>query len=108
MQGPETRPGLRSNGRLSRRRRGRNSGRASEARLIDVAYADYPGMTPRFLLPLSLSVSTILAAPGDVPQWRGPNRDGNFPETGLLKSWPSGGPKLAWKAEKLGKGMAGV
>jgi outer membrane protein assembly factor BamB len=65
-------------------------------------------MTPRFLLPLSLSISTILAAPGDVPQWRGPNRDGNFVETGLLRTWPAGGPKLAWKAEKLGKGMAGV
>src|SRR4029434_8461678 len=44
----------------------------------------------------------------DVPQWRGPNRDGIFPATGLLQQWPADGPKLAWKAEKLGKGMAGV
>ncbi|GAG62766.1 unnamed protein product, partial [marine sediment metagenome] len=21
-------------------------------------------------------------------QWRGPNRDGKYPDTGLLKSWP--------------------
>ena len=42
------------------------------------------------------------AAPGDWPQWRGPLRDGVSRETGLLKSWPQGGPKLAWKATNLG------
>ena len=40
--------------------------------------------------------------------FRGPNRDGKSPETGLLKSWPEGGPPLAWKATGLGKGFSGV
>src|SRR5262245_61151767 len=42
----------------------------------------------------------------DWPQWRGPNRDGASKETGLLKSWPSGGPKLVWKATGLSEGFS--
>ena len=44
----------------------------------------------------------------DSPQFRGPNRDGKFPETGLLKSWPDGGPPQLWTYEGLGKGYATV
>src|ERR1700722_15685030 len=40
------------------------------------------------------------------PQWRGPNRDGSSPETGLLDSWPKGGPPLLWKTHGLGEGYA--
>lgn len=47
-------------------------------------------------------------APGHWPQWRGPNRDGISPETGLLKEWPEGGPPLFWKAEGLGEGVSSV
>jgi len=42
----------------------------------------------------------------DWPQWRGVNRDGISPETGLLKQWPAGGPKLVWKASGLGEGYS--
>lgn len=48
------------------------------------------------------------ATPGEWPQWRGPNRDGVSTETGLLKTWPDDGPKLAWKAKGLGGGFASV
>jgi outer membrane protein assembly factor BamB len=65
-------------------------------------------MTPKLLFPLAFAAAQLIAAPTDTPQWRGPNRDGLFPDKGLLKEWPTGGPKLAWTAEKLGKGMAGV
>lgn len=44
----------------------------------------------------------------DWPQWRGPNRDGRSADTGLLKAWPAGGPKLAWKATGLGQGYANM
>ena len=47
-------------------------------------------------------------APGDWPQWRGPNRDGVSPETGLLKTWPAQGPALLWKTKGLGAGFSGV
>jgi outer membrane protein assembly factor BamB len=56
---------------------------------------------------VSLTVLVALAAPaggGDWPQWRGPDRTGVSKETGLLKSWPPGGPKLLWKATGLGEG----
>jgi outer membrane protein assembly factor BamB len=52
--------------------------------------------------------SLVLAAPGDWPQWRGPDRDDISRETGLLKQWPEGGPKQAWKAIGLGTGYSGV
>jgi outer membrane protein assembly factor BamB len=41
-----------------------------------------------------------------VVQWRGPKRDGNFNEPGLMKSWPEEGPKMILKVEKLGKGYS--
>lgn len=41
-----------------------------------------------------------------VTQWRGPNRDGHFPETGLLKEWPEDGPELLMQVEKIGKGYS--
>lgn len=47
------------------------------------------------------------AAPGDWPQWRGPNRDGISPETDLLTSWPEGGPEQLWVYEDAGLGYAG-
>jgi outer membrane protein assembly factor BamB len=40
--------------------------------------------------------------------WRGPNRDGLSPDTGLLKEWPAGGPPLAWKATGIGRGYSSV
>ncbi len=42
------------------------------------------------------------------PQFRGPNRDGISTETGLLKSWPKGGPKLLWQAKGAGRGYASL
>lgn len=58
-----------------------------------------------------LAAGTVLAAdqpgPFDWPQWRGQHRDGKSPETGLLQSWPKGGPPLAWKADIHGIGYSG-
>ncbi|HOD49725.1 MAG TPA: PQQ-binding-like beta-propeller repeat protein [Candidatus Hydrogenedentes bacterium] len=46
------------------------------------------------------------AAAADSPQFRGPNRDGKFPETGLLKEWPENGPPVLWVANGIGEGYA--
>lgn len=43
---------------------------------------------------------------GQDGQWRGPNRDGKYPDTGLLKSWPEGGPELILRKEGLGNGYS--
>ena len=42
------------------------------------------------------------------PQHRGPHRDNISKETGLLESWPDGGPKLAWEQKGLGEGYSSV
>jgi outer membrane protein assembly factor BamB len=46
------------------------------------------------------------AKPFDWPQWQGPERTAVSHETGLLKKWPKEGPKLVWKADKLGGGYS--
>jgi outer membrane protein assembly factor BamB len=39
-------------------------------------------------------------------QWRGPKRDGIFPDTELLKEWPEEGPEVLFVVEDLGRGFA--
>lgn len=46
------------------------------------------------------------AAGGDWPQFRGPDRDGKSPETGIIKSWEGKAPALLWMAEGMGSGYA--
>ena len=41
-----------------------------------------------------------------VYQWRGPNREGIYPEKDLLKSWPASGPQLLWSVDMLGTGYS--
>lgn len=59
-----------------------------------------------FLLILLCNAGSLSAE--DWPQWRGPHRDSISSETGLLKSWPVGGPKVAWKATELGSGYSSI
>ena len=64
------------------------------------------------LVMFALSCATLLASQllvaADWPQWRGAKRDGKSAETGLLQSWPEGGPPLALKATGLGGGFSSV
>ncbi|MDD4225729.1 MAG: PQQ-binding-like beta-propeller repeat protein [Mariniphaga sp.] len=39
-------------------------------------------------------------------RWRGPNGNGIYEETGLLKSWPESGPEMVWHYDDLGEGHA--
>jgi outer membrane protein assembly factor BamB len=55
---------------------------------------------------LILFVLSVNVYGGDCPRFRGPEGDGRFEETGLLKKWPEGGPKLAWSVDGLGKGYS--
>jgi outer membrane protein assembly factor BamB len=61
----------------------------------------------------TLSMTTILLTgcwlavqAADWPQWRGPQRTGISPETGLLSQWPAEGPKLMWKITGIGDGFS--
>jgi outer membrane protein assembly factor BamB len=62
----------------------------------------------RFPCLFALLALPLAADDADWAQWRGPRRDGISPDTGLLKSWPAGGPPLAWKATGLGGGYSSV
>ncbi|MGE3316711.1 MAG: PQQ-binding-like beta-propeller repeat protein [Planctomycetaceae bacterium] len=53
-----------------------------------------------------LLCATSMAAAGDWPQWRGPNRNGISSETGLLKEWPKEGPPVVWHAKSVGDGYS--
>ena len=60
------------------------------------------------LILTACAVLTAAAAAGDWPQWRGPGRSGVSTETGLLKQWPAGGPRVAWTISGLGRGYGTV
>jgi len=67
---------------------------------------------PRVPLFAYLVASLLLASAADAdgpwPGWLGKNRDGHSPDTGLLKEWPEGGPKLLWNVDSLGAGWSSV
>ncbi len=55
----------------------------------------------RYITHLVVATVCLLAWAAEVtaddwPQFRGPNRDGISKETGLLRAWPDGGPKVLW------------
>jgi outer membrane protein assembly factor BamB len=54
-----------------------------------------------------LLLTSAYAGNFDWPQWRGPDRTDVSRETGLLKSWPSEGPKLTWLYKNAGNGYSG-
>ena len=53
------------------------------------------GWRPCYSLP---SILTIAVRADDWPQWRGPNRDGVWSETGILETFPPDGLKIRWRA----------
>jgi outer membrane protein assembly factor BamB len=54
---------------------------------------------------ITMCVSWTVAA-ADWPQWRGPSRTGLSLETGLLKQWPTAGPRLVWQRKGVGDGFS--
>ena len=56
--------------------------------------------------PLSL---TLAETPNDAwPTFRGADRSGVSKDTGLLSSWPEGGPTLVWQATGAGRGYSSL
>ncbi|MBI3849989.1 MAG: PQQ-like beta-propeller repeat protein [Verrucomicrobia bacterium] len=49
------------------------------------------------MLALLLPVTTAEVQAADWPQWRGPNRDGVWNETGILRTFPAEGLKFRWR-----------
>jgi outer membrane protein assembly factor BamB len=61
--------------------------------------------------PKALTIAVVLLAAmpvraDDWPQWRGPNRDGVWRETGILAAIPESGVTVRWRA-RIGNGYSG-
>jgi outer membrane protein assembly factor BamB len=66
-------------------------------------------MNKRPVLVIFATAFILLGAISDhSSQWRGPNRDGKYPEKNLLKKWPDSGPEIIWSFEGLGDGHGNV
>ena len=64
--------------------------------------------TALFAILFSCNITAQLQAQSNWPTFRGADRSGTAPDTGLLTSWPEDGPKLLWKTSGAGQGYAGV
>jgi outer membrane protein assembly factor BamB len=66
-------------------------------------------MIKRFVLAVTIVLAAaVLQAAPDWPQWQGPDRNRLSKETGLLKEWPAGGPRVIWTATNLGTGYGSM
>ena len=45
---------------------------------------------------MALCLSVLSLSAQDMTNFRGPARDGQYAETGLLKQWPANGPEMLW------------
>ena len=61
---------------------------------------------PAVAQPAAAQLGPSSVATADWPAWLGLNHDGKSLDTGLLKHWPVGGPKLLWKADDIGVGFS--
>lgn len=52
------------------------------------------------------AILSSAARADDWPQWLGPQRDGVWRETGIVETFPAGGPKLLWRTP-VGAGYSG-
>lgn len=57
------------------------------------------------LLILWITTSVSVSAQ-TLTQFRGPERNGIYPEKNLMKLWPADGPAMLWKAEGIGNGYS--
>jgi outer membrane protein assembly factor BamB len=57
------------------------------------------------ILLFSISMNTTFGQ-GGISQFRGPNRDGIFPDNNLLRKWPAGGPALLLMIKGIGEGFS--
>lgn len=81
-----------------------------DRRLLRVIQAS--GLATALVLALPALADDSIPSPasmkeGDWPQFRGPQRDGVSPETGLLRTWPEAGPAECWR-RSVGEGFSAI
>src|SRR5262245_39037670 len=72
------------------------------------AAADAPRVAGELSTRVSKNTAGQASSATQWPQWRGAERTGMSPDTGLLHDWSKGKPKLLWTAEGIGVGFASV
>ena len=60
----------------------------------------------KILLASIIILSSVTLKAQKTYGWLGPDRSGIYPETGLLKVWPSAGPALLWETTDIGTGYS--
>jgi outer membrane protein assembly factor BamB len=63
-------------------------------------------MKTRIFLTSILILTVLVAVSKEPTRWRGPQGNGIYQETGLLKSWPANGPQILWTYDTLGEGFS--
>lgn len=61
-------------------------------------------MFSKLVLSTILLVFTLTIFAQNPTKWRGPNGNGIYQETGLIKEWPASGPEIIWHFDGLGEG----
>jgi len=73
--------------------------------MIHFLHAIKTNLNPHFFI-VAIFLCIVHLNAGVDAQWRGPERNGKYPEKNLLKQWPSQGPDLVWSATGLGEGYS--
>lgn len=58
------------------------------------------------VLGLLVTMLATMWASAQEAQWRGPFRNGCYPDSMLLKEWPEGGPEVLFVADGIGRGFS--
>lgn len=88
-----------------------SDGRMAQVEVLSLSLEDQKFIDEQEAKLSSAATSATLAASGSSGEWpafRGPNRDGISPDTGLLKKWPDDGPEKLWMFEDAGMGYSGM
>ena len=64
------------------------------------------GIIRLFILTITAFSTTTSLCAQSPNGFRGPARNGVYPETGLLKTWSANGPQLLWETDDAGKGFS--
>ncbi len=83
-----------------------SSHRRSFLRRLVIVYGKVLTSRQAAALVLAMCLQAVSLYAADWPQFRGPNRDGKSPETGLLKKWPETGPRLVRTITGVGGGFS--
>ena len=53
-----------------------------------------------------LALLFLNVSEAQISQWRGPDRSGKYPDSGLLAEWPENGPEMIIKVDDVGSGYS--